>query len=84
MQHELDKLLVPVLADVLDEAVGRKLLAEPVRRQAVLGKGKVEERHDGSAGRLADLLLLLNEVGAADEADGALLSQVVQESENLG
>lgn len=85
VQDEVDELLVLVLADPLDEAVGRQRLAQLVRRQAVLGEAEVEERRDGHvACRLADLLLLLVEVGAADEADGAFLPEGGERGEDLG
>lgn len=84
VQDELDELLVGFLADPADEAVGLERLAELVRRQAVLGEAKVEERNDGRARGLAQLLLLLGEVGAADVADGAFLAERGEEGEHLG
>jgi hypothetical protein len=85
VQDEVDEMLVLVLADPLDEAVGGELLAELVRRQAVLGEAEVEEGCDGDvAGRSTDLLLLLVEVGAANEADGTFLAERRQEGEDLG
>lgn len=84
MQAEVDELLVPVLADPADEAVGGERLAELVRRQPVLGEAEVEEGGDGGAGGLAELLFLLDEVGAADEADGALLAEGLEEEEDFG
>ena len=83
VQAEVDELLVLLLADPLDEAVGRQGLAELEGRQAVLGETVVEEGDDGDAGDLADLLLLLGEVGAAHEADGALLAESLEEEEHL-
>lgn len=84
VQAEVGKLLPLVLADPLDEAVGRELLAQLVRRQAVLGEAVVEEGDNGDASRLAELLLLLDQVGATDEADGALLAEGGEEGEHLG
>lgn len=84
VQAKVDELLVLGLADPLDEAVGGQGLAELERRQAVLGEAKVKERRDGGAGRLADLLLLLDQVGAANEADGALLAEGFEEGEDFG
>lgn len=84
VQAEVDELLVLRLADPADEAVGREGLAQLVRREAVLGEAEVEEGGDGDAGGLADLFLLLDEVGAADEADGALLAEGLEEGEDLG
>jgi hypothetical protein len=83
VEAKVDELLVLVLADPLDEAVGGQGLAELVGDEAVLGEAKVEERGDGDAGGLAELLLLLDEVGAADEADGALLAESLEEIEHL-
>lgn len=84
MQDKVGQLLVLVLADPLDEAVGGQRLAQLVRGQAVLGEAVVEEAGDGHAGRLAELLFLLDEVGAADEADGALLAEGLEEVEDFG
>lgn len=72
VKAEVCELLVLVLADPLDEAVAGHGLAELVGRQAILGEAEVEEGGDGDASGLAQLLLLLDEVGAADETDGAL------------
>lgn len=83
-QHKVGELLVAGLADPLDEAVGRQRLAELERGEAVFRKAKVKERRDGCAGGPAELLLLLGEVGAADEANGALLAQGAQDGEDLG
>lgn len=82
-QAEVDELLVGLLADVLDEAVGGQGLAQLVGRQAVLGEAPVEERDDVDLVG-AQLLLLLDEVGAADETDGALLAEAREEGEHLG
>ena len=84
VQAEVDQLLVLRLADPLDEAVGGQRLAELKRREAVFREAKVKERRDGDACWLADLLLLLDEVGAADEADGALLAEGLEEGEDFG
>lgn len=83
VEGEADELLVLVLANVLYEAVGGEGLAELVGRQAVLGEAEVEEGGDGGGG-VAELLLLLGVVGAADEADGALLAEAGEEVEDLG
>lgn len=53
VQTEVRQLLPAVLPDLLDEAVGRQLLAQLVRRQAVLREAEVEEGRDGDAGGLA-------------------------------
>lgn len=84
VEDKVGELLVLGLADPLDEAVGGQGLAELEGRQAVLGEAKVEEGGDGGAGGPAELLLLLGEVGAADEADGALLAQGAEEGEDFG
>jgi hypothetical protein len=84
VQAKVDELLPVVLADGADEAVGGQLLAELVGGEAVLAEAVVEEGGDGDAGGAAELLLLLGEVGAADEADGALLAEGVEGGEGLG
>lgn len=84
VQAKVCELLVLGLADPADEAVGGEGLAQLVGREAVLGEAVVEEGGDGDAGGPAELLLLLDEVGAADEADGALLSEGLEEGEDLG
>lgn len=83
-EAEVDELLVGPFADVLDEAVGGQGLAELVRNQAVLGEAEVEETGDGDTSGAAKLLLLLDEVGAADKADGAFPAQLLEQSEHLG
>jgi hypothetical protein len=84
VEAEVGELLVLVLADPLDEGVGLEGLAELVGSEAVLGEAKVEEGGDGLASGLAQLLLLLGKVGAADVADGALGAEVLEDLENLG
>jgi hypothetical protein len=84
VEGEVGELLVLVFADPLDEAVGGEGLAELISGQAVLGEAEVEEGGDGRPRGLAELLLLLGEVGAADVADGALLAEGLEEGEDLG
>ncbi len=84
VQAKVDELLVLGLADPLDEAVGGQRLAELEGCQAVFREAKVKEGRDGDARRLAELLLLLDQVGAADEADGALLAEGLEEGEDFG
>lgn len=84
VEAEVGKLLVLVLADPADEVVGVEGLAQLEGRESVLGEAEVEEGGDGDAGGLAELFLLLLEVGATDEADGALLAEAAQELEDLG
>lgn len=84
VENKLDKLLVRLLANVLDEAVGGERLAELEGREAVLGEAEVKQGGDGDAGGLAQLLLLLGQVGTADETDGALVAQLGQQGEHLG
>lgn len=83
VQAEVDELLVVLLADVLDEAAGGQLLAELVCGQAVLGEAPVEEGDDVDGVR-AELLLLLDEIGAADKADGAPFTEAGEEGEHFG
>lgn len=84
MQDVIDELLVLGLADPLDEAVGGEFLSQLVRCQSVLGEAEVEEGRDGHTGWLADLFLLLGEVGAADVADGAFLAEGREDGEDFG
>lgn len=83
VQAEADELLVLGLAEPADEAVGGQLLAVLVGGQAVLGEAEVEEGGDGHV-RGAQLLLLLGQVAAAHEADGALLAQAREQVQHLG
>lgn len=83
MQHKLDKALVLLLAQPPNEACRRESFAHFVRCEPVLSEAKVEERGDWNIG-LAELFLLLGKIGAADEADGNLLAELVQEGEHLG
>ena len=84
VQAEVGKLLVLVLTNVLDEAVGGQLLAELESLETVLGEAVVEQGSDRDAGRLTELFLLLDEVGATDEADGAFLTELAEEGEDFG
>ena len=84
VQDELDQLLVLVLADPLDEAVGLELLTELDGCEAVLGEAEVEEGRHIHAGRGADLFLLFDQVAAADEADGAFLAEAGEDVEDFG
>jgi hypothetical protein len=73
-QHIIHQLLIPFLAQPPHKALARQLLAEPIRREAVLGKAEVEQRRDGDGGR-AELFLLFDEVGATDEANSASMPE---------
>lgn len=84
VEAEVCELLVLVLANPLDEAVGGKGLTELEGGQTVLGEAEVEERGDGDTSGLAQLLLLLHQVGAADEAHGALGAEGLEEGEHFG
>lgn len=84
VQAEFDELLVGLLANPADEAVRGERLAQLVGRETVLGEAEVEEGGDGDAGGLSELLLLLNEVGATNEANGAFLAEGLEEVENFG
>lgn len=84
VQAEVGKLLVFVLANVLDEAVGGQLLAELEGLETVLGEAVVEKGGDRDACGLTELLLLLDEVGATDETDGAFLTELTEEGEDFG
>lgn len=83
VQTEVGKFLVAVFANELDEAVGRQFLAQLECLQAVFGEAVVEEGRDGGASRLAELFFLLDEVGAADEANGDFLTQLAKQGEDL-
>lgn len=84
VQDEVDEFLVFVFADPFDEAVGGEFLAELEGSEAVFRKAKVEEGCYGDAGWFADLFLLLVEVGAADESDGAFLTESGKDGEDFG
>lgn len=84
VQDKVGKLLVLILTNPLDEAVGGERLTQLVCGQAVLGEAVVEEGGDRHAGGLAELLLLLDEVGAADEANGAFAAEGLEEGEDFG
>lgn len=82
-QAEVHELLVLVLAQPGDEAVPRQRLAQSVGGEAVFRKGEVEEGGHVDGGR-AELFLLFDEVGAADEADGAFVAEGGEEGEDFG
>lgn len=78
MQDEFDKGLVALLADPPNEALRLELLPQSVGCQSVLGETEVEERgHVDFWGR--KLFLLLDEIGATDEPNGALVAQFRQQ-----
>lgn len=83
MQDELDQLLIPILANPIDEALARQQRAQLVRRQPVLGEAEVEARRDAQR-RRAQLLLLLHEVRAAHVAHGDFLAKVCEHLDHLG
>jgi len=84
VQDEARQILVLVLADPLDEARGRQLFPQLVGCQAVLGEAEVEELPHIDSRWVAELLLLLGKVAAADVANGNLLAQTGKEVEHLG
>ena len=82
-QHKIHQSLVFFLAQPGDEIRAREGFSQPVGRQPVLGEAEVEEGCYGERGR-AELFLLFNEVGAADEADGAFVAEGGEEGEGFG
>lgn len=64
-EAEVCQFLVLLLSEPLDEAVASERLAQAVGDQAVLGEAEVEQGGDIGCCR-AQLLLLLDEVGATD------------------
>ena len=81
MQNPVDEVFVLVVAEPLDERRGGEGDAHPVGGQAVLGEAVVEEGGYGDFGG-AELFLLLDEVGAADEADGDVVAEGAEEGEH--
>lgn len=82
VQDELHQPLVLVLSDPADERGARQLLAQTNSREAVLGEAEIEEGGDRD-GSGAELLLLLDEVGSADESNGDLVAETGEEGEDL-
>lgn len=78
-QDELDKLVVLVVADPVDERLRRKLLTQLVSGQAVFRKTVVEVLQHA----LAQLLHLLGQVTATNKANHHLLSQGLQSFSHL-
>ena len=81
-QTEVHQFLVVIFAQPLDEAVARQRYSHTVRREPVFGEAEVEEGRYGNR-RRAELFLLLDEVGAPDEANGAFVTQNGEELEHL-
>lgn len=81
-QAEVHQVLVLVLTQPLNEAVAGKRLAQTNRRQPILGEAEVEETGDIDRGS-TELLLLLRQVGAANEANGTLVAQLRKELEHF-
>lgn len=81
-QTEVHQILVLILAQPLNEAVAGKSLAQTNCRQTILGKAEVEETGDIDR-RGTKLLLLLDQVGTANEANGTLVAQLRKELEHF-
>lgn len=73
-QTEVGQLLVLFLAQPADETLTRKLGSQSVCCEAVLCEAEVEKTHNGYGG-CAELFLLFDKVGAADEANGTLMAE---------
>lgn len=73
-QAEINQLLILFLPQKANEALTRQLLPQSVRRQTVFCKAEIEQSGDKNR-RRTQLFLLLGEVGAADEADGAFMTE---------
>lgn len=82
-QAEIDQLLVLLLAQPPNKARAWQFLAQPVGSEAVLREAEIEERGHGYGG-CAELFLLLYEVGATDEADGAFVAEGGEQLEHGG
>lgn len=82
-QAKIHQLLVLLLPQPANEARTRHLLPQPICRQAVFCKAEVKEASDGYGGR-AELLLLLNEIGAPNKADGAFVTEGRENLEHFG
>ena len=82
-QTPVDQFLVLILPQPLDEAARGQRLAQPNRRQPILRETEVEKRCDFD-GRGAELLLLFDVIGAANVADGALVTESGEQSEHFG
>ena len=67
----------------MNETATGQGLAHAVGDQAIFGEAEVEEGGDGN-GRGAQVRLLLDQVGAADEANGAFVAEGGQELEHGG
>ena len=81
-QTKVCQLLVLFFAQPLDEAVTRQRDPHPVGHESIFGETEVEEGCYSNR-RRAELFLLLDEVGAPDEADGTFVTQGGQELEHL-
>ena len=69
VQDELDELLILLLTDPCDEGSAGQWLAHPICDEAVLRETIVKQGRDRDRGR-AELLLLLDEIGATNKANG--------------
>lgn len=78
---EIHQLLVFLFPQPAHKVLAGQWLPEPVRRQPVFGEAKVEERGDGDL-RGSELLLLFLQVGPADKADGAFVTESGEELEH--
>ena len=82
-QTKVHKVLILVLTQPLDETARRQRFPQPERSQAVLRKAEVEHGCHGR-GCGTELFLLLDEIGAADEADCAFVAEAREELEHFG
>lgn len=82
VEDEFDEFFVRLLANPFYEAVAWQLDSQFVSCEAVLAETEIEHACNGATGG-SELFLLLDEVGAANKADGALMAESLQGGQHL-
>ncbi len=82
-QTEVHQLLILLLPQPPNEAVASQLLSKSNSRQAIFSEAEIEEAGDGDGG-CAELFLLFDEIGSANEAYGAFMAESGEELEHFG
>ena len=82
-QTKVHQLLILLLSQPADEAIARQCLSKSYSRQAIFSEAEIEEAGDGDRG-CAELFLLFDEIGAANEAYGAFMAEGGEELKHFG
>ena len=82
-QTKVHQLLILLLSQPANEAIAGQRLPKSYSRQAIFSEAEIEEACDGDRG-CAELFLLFDEIGAANEAYGAFMAEGGEELQHFG